>query len=388
MVEINSNIHTVKSGECAWNVAQKNLRSNGKQVTNGDILKEMKRLAALNGCDTVEDFNTKFFSKVGSKFLLSTDSKKCPPSENTSKNISVPDTISSDTIARQDNTKFVHQPDSTKVVKQRPVKQVQSVEEREINSINSMSNDTDKIIEYNKKHPKGNYIIVDKKSCSATVYDQNGKKLKSYEVLLGQTKGDRLSRAFAKDASRRTYTSVPGEFTFSGNKGTHGGMLYLGESACCEDPDIEIRPDRPGSGGKIKLGARMYALHGTANPKVRNKFYNNGTLADNRQSMGCINIPVDALNEIKTKYGIGIGSSCYILPEEKGNKLVLQKQKDGTVKFVTHYKDESQNDKLARVNDSIAEKNIQKKKAQQPKVIAQKESENEFCWYNPLSWFS
>ena len=147
---------------------------------------------------------------------------------------------------------------------------------------------------------------------------------------MGQTKGDDLASPYAKDASQRSYETVPGEFTFSAKAGTFGGLLYLGESRSTCDPDIEVRNDVPGSGGKkiVKDLKVFQAIHGTANPKVRNKYYNNGTLTDNRQSSGCVNIPVEDLNEIQNKYGIGVGSKCYILPEEKGNKLVLQKQKD------------------------------------------------------------
>ena len=359
----------------------------------------MERLAKLNGCQSIDEFNNKYFAKVGSVFIV--EKKETPAPK---KKSLLPDHVENqDTVARNDNTRVVRDtivktpdkidPDTIKNHKK--PKPQKLTPEMEIANINAMDNDVDKIIEYNKRHAKGNYIIIDKKTCTATVYNKDGKKLDSYEVLLGQTKGDDLASPYAKDASQRSYETVPGEFTFSAKSGTFGGLLYLGESRSTCDPDIEVRNDVPGSGGKkiVKDLKVFQAIHGTANPKVRNKYYNNGTLTDNRQSSGCVNIPVEDLNEIQNKYGIGVGSKCYILPEEKGNKLVLQKQKDGEIKFVTHYKDEVQNEKLARINDDLADKRIQKKllakqKAEQQELLAKEQKKEEFSILDPKTWFN
>lgn len=405
---IRTTTHTVSKGECAWNVAQRTLQKKGGKVTTADITKEMQRLAKLNNCDSVEDFNKKFFSKVGSEFVI--DKKEVQGQQQRSVPLLAPDTLNPDSTLRQDNTRvsrdtLVQRQDTTNIDKtipqdstlvkdkKQPAKPKLSPVQQEIADINNIKGDKNRIIEYNKKHAKGNYIIIDKKTCTATVYSKDGKQLDSYEVLLGQTRGDNLSAAFAKDASKRTYYTVPGEFEFSAKGSQHGGILYLGESGSTFDPDVEKREDMPGSGGKKKLGATFQALHGTANPKVRNQYYNNGTLADNRQSMGCVNIPVEALNEIQNKYGIGAGSSCYILPEDKGNELRLQEQKDGEIKFVTHYKDEVQNEKLARINDDLADKRIQKKllakqKAEQQEILAKEQKKEKFSILDPKTWFN
>lgn len=393
------NQYKIERGDCAWNVASKTLKAQGKKVTNSAIINEMERLAKLNGCQSIDEFNNKYFAKVGSVFIV--EKKETPAPK---KKSLLPDHVENqDTVARNDNTRVVRDtivktpdkidPDTIKNHKK--PKPQKLTPEMEIANINAMDNDVDKIIEYNKRHAKGNYIIIDKKTCTATVYNKDGKKLDSYEVLLGQTKGDDLASPYAKDASQRSYETVPGEFTFSAKAGTFGGLLYLGESRSTCDPDIEVRNDVPGSGGKkiVKDLKVFQAIHGTANPKVRNKYYNNGTLTDNRQSSGCVNIPVEDLNEIQNKYGIGVGSKCYILPEEKGNKLVLQKQKDGEIKFVTHYKDEVQNEKLARINDDLADKRIQKKllakqKAEQQELLAKEQKKEEFSILDPKTWFN
>ena len=44
-------------------------KNNGQKITNAEIAKEMQRLAKLNGCDSVEDFNNKFFSKIGNEYI-------------------------------------------------------------------------------------------------------------------------------------------------------------------------------------------------------------------------------------------------------------------------------------------------------------------------------
>ncbi len=385
MVELTTGKCTVKRGDCAWKAAKENLKNNGQKITNAEIAKEMQRLAKLNGCDSVEDFNNKFFSKIGNEYITgnkSSSEKVIPEPKKENDTIKHKrEEFLQDSITKPDATR-VARPVTKMPINNEPIL---SAKEAEMKRINEIQDDTSKIIEYNKKNAKGNYVIVDKKSCKATVYNKDGKALESYEILLGQDKGDDLSTAYAKDPSKRTYTTVPGEYEITGEKTTFGGTYHLGGVNYIFDPDVEMRSDAPGSGGKKKFGGAYLALHGTANPKVRNKYYDNGNLADNRQSMGCVNIPVDKLKEMEAKYGISVGSSVYILPEDKGNSLVLQEQLDGTVKFITHYADNVQNKKLAKINDTIAQKNIAKRE-QQERLLAQQKAED-FSWYNPRTWF-
>ena len=156
------------------------------------------------------------------------------------------------------------------------------------------------------------------------------------------------------------------------------------------DPDVEIREWMPGYWGKKKMvGKGSQAIHGTADREHRDKLYNDGNLDNNRQSMGCINIPLKDLNEMESKYGIKANSTLYVLPETQGNELVLTKQKDGTVKFLTKYKDAKQNEKVKKIQDAITNKKIQKqlaakkKKESQERLLAE---QKEVHLLQPSTW--
>ena len=411
MAEVNGT-HIVQKNDCPWNLAVKNLKAQGKKAGNAEIVAEMNRLATLNGCKNVEDFGAKFFNKLGTEIKLTEQDNKEKPTPTARYKANLVTTADTTTLIRHDSlvaksdatrvaqrdtteiietAQRINQSDSTQTTIVSPYEQ----ELAEFKKINSMKNNQAKIIEYNKKHATGNYVIIDKKTCKATVYNKAGQALESYEVLLGSTRGDNMSNAFGKNPNDRTYQTVPGEFTLGKKTNEFGGLYTLGTNAETFDPDTEKRPDAPGSGGKQRLGATFQAIHGTATDN-RNKLYGDGNLANNRVSMGCVNIPIDDLAEMEQKYGIKQGSKLYILPEEKGNSLKLEKQIDGTVKFVTEYADKKQNSKRQRVQVRIAQGNIQrqlraKQKAEQQRLLAQQRAEQEkkdnFRWYNPATWY-
>jgi len=410
-------VYTVQRNDCPWNVSRKRLEASGKKATGTEIAKEMKRLAKLNGCESVDEFAKKFFLKCGSKIVCEKEQQVKPsktpviPAEKDNTIVAKPDTTR---VEREDTTRvfnpFKNVPPtevkkdsvSADSVKKSPNRHHRVVDsfEAEAERINSIKGDKNRIIEYNKTHAKGNYVIVDKKTCQATVYDKQGKVLKSYEVLLGATKGDDLSTAFAADQNlvRNGRRTVPGEFKLGARRSQFGGIRMLGGLDETFDPDVKKRKWAPGQWGKRKFAGGFQAIHGTANRAVRDDFYHNGNLSDNRQSLGCVNIPVEALNEMEKKFGIGTGSTLYILPETKGNELVLTKRKDGEIKFMTKYKDEAQNVKQQKIQDAIANKNIlaAKKKAEQERLLAeqkrllaeQQRRKEILSYFNPMNWFA
>lgn len=180
-----------------------------------------------------------------------------------------------------------------------------------VSEINSMQDDEQKVKEWAKFSSSENYVIINKKDCSANIYDKEGKEIKSFEVGIGREIGDDFNdtKGILGKPKNTTpageYTLIPNIF----NKSAYGDLtLSLGSKA-----------------NKAKEAKKMVALHKI--PKFRlkdraNKFYD-GDLANNRMSHGCINFVEDDFKEL-TKY-IHSGLKVYILPEEEDNHLTLTK---------------------------------------------------------------
>lgn len=180
-----------------------------------------------------------------------------------------------------------------------------------ISQINKLPNDERKIKEWAKLRSKENYVIINKKDCSATVYDKDGIEIHSFEIGIGKEIGDDFNdtRGLMGKAKNTTpageYTLIPNIF----NKDAYGDLtLSLGSKA-----------------NKSKSVKKMVALHKV--PKFREKdrlkkFYD-GNLDNNRMSHGCINFTEEDFKEL-TKYIHG-GLKLYVLPEEEDNELMLTK---------------------------------------------------------------
>jgi hypothetical protein len=184
-----------------------------------------------------------------------------------------------------------------------------------IAEINSMTCDKEKILEWARFNSTENYVIINKKDCSATIYNKYGDKIKSFEVGIGREIGDDYNDTLGKQGKAKN-TTPAGEYTLIPNifnKAAYGDMtLSLGNKA-----------------NKDKTVKKMVALHKV--PKFRQKdrlkkFYD-GDLSNNRMSHGCINFIEKDFKEL-TEY-IHAGLKLYILPEESDNKLMLSKNNKG-----------------------------------------------------------
>lgn len=185
----------------------------------------------------------------------------------------------------------------------------------QISQINSMSSDEQKIKEWAKLSPSEYYVIIDKKDCSATVYNRDGREIKSFEIGIGRDIGDDFNDTRGVLGKPKN-TTPAGEYTLIPNvinKAAYGDLtLSLG-----------VKANKPQSVKKV------VALHKV--PKFRQqdrlkKFYD-GNLANNRMSHGCINFMEDDFKEF-TKYIHG-GLKTYVLPEEEDNELRLTKNNKG-----------------------------------------------------------
>ena len=412
--------YKVERGDCPWNIAEKSLKQQNKKVDNKSIYYEMVRLAELNGCKNVDEFNAKFFSKTGAviaagsgtqenvgaksskKTSKSVNNSEFLPSKKSSKSVNnsapLPPKKTSSTV---NNSQQIAPKKTSKPVNNseqgaqktgwKPIPKYESVEQ-EVKRINSLENDLTRIIQYNKKHYDGkHYAVVDKKTCQLTVYDKDGKVVQKFVVGVGKTKGDGLSNYFtdynnntdkAGLAEQNRYTT-PGEFTLdekyvtkkSNTKGYTGtdGKYRL----------MDLKGDNRG------VNSGQQAIHVVyKNDADRIKAIKSDGTEDNRMSYGCINLlqeDYDKLHEY-----LGEGDKVFILPEEKGNKLQLEKQSDGSYIFhQQNHKDDARDysvEAVSRVKyDVHPERDKSPKKAKGSRKHKSQQNP-QYPWYDPRTW--
>ena len=408
----------VQNGDCAWNAAKRNLQAQNKKPTNADIAKEMNRLAKLNGCKDADDFNSKFFAKANKEYVVekkkTTQQKPVYSNDTTAMADSTrvtkkplpqpkkaPATAKSDsTTVKSDSTKVKTPKDSTTVKKQAPV--AKKAENPEIAKINSMKSDRARIVEYNKKNYNGQYYgIVDKKTCKLNIYNKQGEIVKSFNVGVGKTKGDNVGSYYLERAEKtkdawkaesQRYTTA-GEFTLDERKSASAN--YIGKNG--EPKLMDLKGDNKG----IRSGQKAIHMIPKNHPERISQLKNR---TNTRVSYGCVNLleeDYDAMHQY-----LGEGDKIYILPEEKGNKLQLERQKDGTYKFEQAYHKKAKRgmpkEEASKVNYDIRpDKNPayiaqqKAKKEAQAKLMAQRKAQQkaqekakETKWYNPTTWFA
>lgn len=187
-----------------------------------------------------------------------------------------------------------------------------------ISQINLMQDDSQKVKEWAKFSSTDNYVIINKKNCSAIVYDKDGHEIENFEVGIGTDIGDDFNDTSGLVGKSKN-TTPAGEFTLKTNifdRASYGDLtLSLGQEA-----------------NKSHSSKKVVALHKV--PKFRperlKKFYD-GNLSNNRMSHGCINFLAKDFKEFK-KYIHG-GFKVYVLPEEAGNHLMLTKNDKGELEL-------------------------------------------------------
>ena len=202
--------------------------------------------------------------------------------------------------------------------------------------------DEQKIISYNAKKQlyKGNgsnYIIVDKNKCQAKVYSPLGQVLYKTEVALGRNIGDKRAGGYMVPGAKLLAYTTPGEYTIArdGSRNSKNIKLY-GQRL------LPLAGDHTQEAYKKSQVLALHRVPKTPMGKLRENVFGNKTIKDNRVSFGCVNFLVESYDKMR-KLINGKGTKVYILPEEKGNSLHLEKQKDGSYKFFqTKYRYESQ----------------------------------------------
>ena len=391
----------VRKGDSPWKIAARNLQNKGVQVTNRDIVNEMNRLAKLNGCDDVNDFGKKFFSSVG-KEIITDEAEQTSPEETVAPQ--QPEAPADTTKTRTRVTR--------KTVPKTPATPKTSQEAHAMR-INNIASDEQRIIEHNKTNYQGQYYgIVDKKSCQLKIYDKQGNIVKTFTVGVGKSKGDGIGSYYrdhyekTKDAYKaesQRFTTA-GEFTLDDNK--KAKLAYTGADG--KPRVMGLKGDNRGvRSGQISIHmiydpkTDLSKSHQSAEYKKREAALNSKGTADNRMSYGCVNLLEQDYDEMH-KY-LGEGDKVYVLPEEQGNKLQLEKQKDGTYKFEqTYHKKDARGlskEQASKVNyDVRPEKNptyIAKQEAAKKRAAAKETAQakttpqkQETHWYDPRTWFS
>lgn len=450
----------VQRGDSAWKIAQRSLQARRQEVSNKDIVNEMHRLATLNGCSSVDDFNAKYFSTVGGKVLISNESNtptpqqpienesqqpSKPASSKSSQRPALPDSVSSkrDSVTvRRDTTQ---QPDSTRVARAQQVatgtirqagqsasaiaaldaqRNPHPTNPEYVRAINGMGSDEQRIIQYNRDNYEGqHYGIVDKRTCQLKIYNKEGKVVRSFPIGIGKLKGDNLSsfymdRAYhtedAAKAEQGRYTT-PGEFTLDDH--ATASMAYTGRDGKARMMHLrgDNRGERAGSPAIHMIYDPKTSLEGShqsADYQRRLAAINSPGTDDNRMSYGCVNLreeDYDAMHAL-----LGEGDKIYILPEENGNKLQLERQSDGSYKFAQQHHKQDKRDltvpQASQVKYDIRperdpkyiaqqkakqtqqqQRQVTQQPAQQQRQVTQRpaqQQKQEFSLFRPSTWFS
>ena len=231
--------------------------------------------------------------------------------------------------------------------------------------------DKEKIIEFNRAYNEvyknkcdQNYAIVDKKKCTLTVYNPDGEAIKKFTVGLGSKKGDKLGYGSNLEKSNPKYRegeyTTPGEFVLDQvptHRRTSKSIKLYG------DRIIYLKGDNKGE------DSTQEAIHQCSGEYGRKRLANDkqGKISDNRFSSGCVIMLPEQYDELLTY--LGEGDKVYILPEEKGNKLILE-EKDGALRFVQKYhKDQKRDLNEKEASQVIYDYNPEKATTIKDKVI-------------------
>lgn len=203
--------------------------------------------------------------------------------------------------------------------------------------------DKTKVIEFNKLlskygQIKENYIIVDKKQCNACVYSPDGNLLYKTEVALGRQKSDVRGGGYKNKKAKQTFATTPGEY-YVGREGAIKGST---DERLYGERVLILKGDHTRQDSRATQTLALHRVPATPMGKLRESVFNNGTLKDNRVSFGCVNFLVRTFDKMRNLI-TGKNTKVYILPEEKGNSLYLEKQANGKYKFFQKkYRYESQ----------------------------------------------
>ena len=362
-------VYEVKRGDSPWKLAEYRVKlQNGGKATNDQIAKELKNLPSIYGCRSMDELQKKYFASAGQKIEINFSGNNNKNRRKTAQQVTPP--LLRDSIRKSDTSRIAPcdaiRPDTNvqlrrqindsnhtqrqeqlgrirrkgtgrQIDKRVPLSQL--IEESRAkdwndikakqDAINNMKSDKDKIITYNRDigHIRDNYIIVDKKNYTATVYSPEGKVVKSYEIGVSNNVTDQLIegdghggwkvratsagvytanyRASGRDAYARTYGN---RILTLSNDGLRDKGIGNGETG------VALHQVPKGRGGQLRA------------EKIRRP----GVSAENnRFSAGCVNFLPEDFDDCMSQVQ-GVGTKVYILPEDDNNYFCV---KNGQLHF-------------------------------------------------------
>ncbi len=391
-------VYQVRSGASPWSFAKEQLEKEGKTVTNAMIAKRVQELPSIYGCKSLDEFQRKYFrantsfeikgqsaSKSGSVFAHSrrdTIARSHIDSMGVVKSDAIPD---SHRIARQDSQQFVkrdsqkpsdsemiaagsryiqtsstHGTDLRSVLNRKSWNSIKAVQDR----INALPSDKQKIIEYHRqfKDLKDNYVIVDKKNFTATVYSPDGKVVKQYEIGVARNESDRLLRRSKRNPQNSFASTSAGIYTANYRANGRDAYRRLYNNRVLTLSNDGLKDKGVGNG---ETGVAFHQIP-NGNTARRAKLEAPGvSKQNNRFSAGCVNfLPEDfddCMQHIK-----GVGTKVYILPEESNNYMCVkngklhftQKEYTGNVATTTTKKDPVKPVKIASKRSDMRQEGL------------------------------
>lgn len=343
----------VRKGDSPWTFAATGL---GDGATQQEIAQQVKKLPSIYGCSSMEEFQRKYFSKPGTTIEIKFGGRE----------LQQPSAMQVDTLPqrlrgcdlRQDTTvpcdairdsnilrypRLLH--DSQRIdtdsvngtftqhrsnlldfssIPTENWRTVRGEQER----INNLPTDKERIIEYNRTigHPEDNYVIVDKKNFTATVYTPDGQVVKEYEVGVAKNESDALLRRSKRHPENNFAATSAGIYTANYRANGRDSYRRLYNNRVLTLSNDGLREKGVGNG---ETGVAFHQVPNGNHARTRMLNAPGVSKENNRFSSGCINfLPADfddCMSNIK-----GVGTKVYILPEDDNNYMSV---KNGQLHF-------------------------------------------------------
>ena len=369
-------VYEVKQGDSPWKLAEYRVKQqNGGNATNQQIAKELQKLPSIYGCRSMEEFQKKYFNRAGTKIQINFSSNGNNRTENRrrisqsndprsrrdsiphrrdSNGIEICDAIRTDSnvqlrrqmldsdrqyrqsrhdsITRRGNnvTSLPTGATLAQLAEDARAKNWSEIKAKQ-DSINNLSSNKDKIIAYNRDigHIKDNYIIVDKKNYTATVYSPDGKVVKAYEIGVSDNVSDQLVEGNGRGGWKTRATSA-GIYTanYRGSGRDAYRRTYNNRILTLSNDGLKEKGVGNGSG---ETGVALHQVpNGRGGQARAAKLRRPGVSAENnRFSAGCVNFLPEEFDDCMTHVQ-GVGTKVYILPEDDNNYFCV---KNGQLHF-------------------------------------------------------